>query len=138
VIFIDSNILIDVWQDDPRWAAWSLARLSRSADDGPAGVNAIVVAELSRDFASVKDLHDRFALLDILSMPMSDAVAFAAGQRFAAYRRRRQGSDPSRVLPDFFIGAHALDLGARLLTRDAAIYATYFPDLPLITPENDP
>jgi predicted nucleic acid-binding protein len=138
VIFIDSNILIDVWQDDPRWSAWSLAQLSRSADDGPAGVNAIVVSELSRDFDSVQGIHDRFALLDILSMPLSDAVAFAAGQRFAAYRRRRQGNGPSRVLPDFFIGAHALDLSARLLTRDAKIYAAYFPDLPLITPENTP
>jgi predicted nucleic acid-binding protein len=138
VIFVDSNILIDVWQDDPRWAAWSLAQLSRSADAGPAGVNAIVVAELSRDFDCVKDIHDRFARLDILSMPMSDAVAFMAGQRFAAYRRRRQGGGSPRVLPDFFIGAHALELGAQLLTRDTAIYAAYFPDLLLITPENHP
>lgn len=138
MIFIDSNILIDVWQDDPRWAAWSLMQLSRSADEGPAGVNAIIVAELSRDFDSVKDIHDRFARLDILSIPMSDTVAFAAGQRFVAYRRRRQSSDTSRVLPDFFIGAHALDLGAQLLTRDTAIYTAYFPDLTLITPETHP
>ena len=135
MIFVDGNILIDVWQDDPRWGSWSLEQLGRAADDGPAAVNAIVVAELSRDFASVAEIHDRLAKLDIQSMPIGDAAAFTAGQRFAAYRKRRQGIGSPRVLSDFFIGAHALELDARLLTRDVAIYAAYFPELTLITPE---
>ena len=44
------------------------------------------------------------------------------------------------VVPDcprrqFFIGAHAAIAGYRLLTRDAARYRTYFPTLPLISPD---
>jgi hypothetical protein len=38
------------------------------------------------------------------------------------------------VLPDFFIGAHAVVAGISLLTRDARRYRTYFPTIILITP----
>jgi predicted nucleic acid-binding protein len=37
-------------------------------------------------------------------------------------------------MPDFYIGAHALVAGMRLLTRNAVRYANYFPKLPLIAP----
>ena len=37
-------------------------------------------------------------------------------------------------LPDFFIGAHAEAEGLTHLTRDAARYRTYFPQVSLIAP----
>ncbi|WP_226993591.1 hypothetical protein [Burkholderia plantarii] len=39
------------------------------------------------------------------------------------------------VLADFFLGAHASVLGARLPTRDVRCYRTWFPKLALIAPE---
>ncbi|TIX32501.1 MAG: DNA-binding protein, partial [Mesorhizobium sp.] len=39
---------------------------------------------------------------------------------------------------DFFIGAHAVVAGHRLLTRDAARYRSYFPDLDILSPETYP
>jgi predicted nucleic acid-binding protein len=38
------------------------------------------------------------------------------------------------VLPDFFIGAHAVIADALLITRDAARYRSYFPEIMLIAP----
>jgi predicted nucleic acid-binding protein len=43
-----------------------------------------------------------------------------------------------RTPPDFFIGAHAVVAGHRLLTRDAARYRSYFPDLDIMSPETYP
>jgi predicted nucleic acid-binding protein len=37
-------------------------------------------------------------------------------------------------LPDFYIGAHAVMTGYRLLTRDVRRYRTYFPAIDIIAP----
>jgi predicted nucleic acid-binding protein len=60
-------------------------------------------------------------------------AAFLAGKCFPAYRRR--GGTKQSPLPDLFIGAHAAIAGYRLITRDARLYRTYFPRLPLIAPD---
>lgn len=39
-----------------------------------------------------------------------------------------------RLLPDFFIGAHAAVEDWPLLTRDASRFKTYFPTLEVIAP----
>ena len=60
------------------------------------------------------------------------AALFLAGKAFQTYRAR--GGTKTGVLPDFFIGAHAVVEGSALLTRDARRYRNYFPDDHAITP----
>lgn len=60
----------------------------------------------------------------------------SAGLAFGGYaqRRRAQPGDPGprRILADFLIGAHASELGARLLTFDGGVYRAAFPNLEVV------
>ena len=44
---VDSNVLIDIWTDDPQWYDWSLTRLSEAARHGPLLINDVIYAESS-------------------------------------------------------------------------------------------
>lgn len=132
MVLVDTNVLVDVLQDDPRWAEWSIAQLRAQATLQALAINPIVYAELSLSFSSAEALDDvvRTMALDLREIPRP--ALFLAGKAFALYRRR--GGSQGQVLPDFFIGAHAAVEGWRLLTRDAARYRTYFPTLDVVAP----
>ena len=65
---------------------------------------------------------------------MSRRALFMAGKAHASYRK--SGGFKLNVLPDFFIGAQAMDLEVPLLTRDTRRYRSYFPELELIAPDS--
>lgn len=129
---VDTNVLLDLVTDDPKWADWSIAQLEAASLGGPLFVNDVVYAELSVRYERIEDLE---ALLDEAGLemaPMPRAALFLAGKVFARYRQ--SGRSRTGVLPDFFIGAQAAVDRLPLLTRDGARYRTYFPTLTLITP----
>ena len=129
---IDTNVLLDLVTDDPRWAAWSIEQLEAASLRGPLLINDAVYAELSVRYARIEDL-DAFveaAGLEVAAIPR--AALFLAGKAFTRYRR--SGGTRGGVLPDVFIGAHAAVGGLPLLTRDVGRYRTYFPSLTLIAP----
>jgi len=133
MIFVDSNVLIDVAQADPVWGEWSEERFAEAFDSGEALVsNILVYAELSRSFASTAALDILLGQLQIELLNIPRDAAFAASG--AHQRYRRAGGTRAATLPHFFIAAHAHCLGARLLTRDATRVRTYFPDLSVIAP----
>ncbi len=138
MIFVDTNVILDVLQNDPAWALWSIDRLANARADGRTIINAIVIAELGRDYSHVEGLREAIRPLELTIEPIDDVAAFLAGHRFVAARRQRGDGPVKRPLPDFFIGAHAVTLGVPVLTRDTAIYHRYFPELTLITPETHP
>lgn len=135
MIFVDSNVVIDLISPDQDWFGWSRDQISVLARSSDLVVNAIVVAEIAANFPSLDELEVALAHYDIEIVPLGDMAAFDAGQAFRRYRRAHRQRDA--ILSDFLIGSHAAALGAALLTRDAAIYRAYFPDLTLITPETD-
>jgi hypothetical protein len=63
---------------------------------------------------------------------MSRPALFLAGKAFQRYRSA--GGRKTGVLPDFFIGAHAVIADALLITRDAARFRSYFPGIMLVAP----
>lgn len=136
MIFIDSNILIDVVAPEQAWRDWSLGRIEQLSGTDPLIVNQIVVAEMASGFPSLDEVLAWLADLSIEVRSLDEAAAFSGGVGFRAYRRA--GRDRTGLLSDFLIGGHAQQLGASLLTRDPRLYRRYFPDLTLITPETHP
>lgn len=129
---VDSNVLLDILTEDPRWEGWSIDALAEAAEAGPLYINPIVYAEVSIRFTTVEALEDALPTQDYRREPIPWAAAFLAGKVFLDYRRN-QGTR-STTLPDFFIGAHAAVAGLALLTRDVGRYETYFPTVSLIAP----
>jgi predicted nucleic acid-binding protein len=132
MLLVDTNVLVDVLQDDPEWADWSIGQLRAQAQVHEFAINPVIYAELSLSFSTIEALDavvQRLAL-DLQQIPM--AALFLAGKAVVQYRRR--GGAKGQVLPDFMIGAHAAVQGWALLTRDARRFRTYFPRLAVIAP----
>ncbi len=129
---VDTNVLLDVFTDDPRWADWSATALADARDGGPLLINPLIYAELSIRFSSPAALDGALDQLGIRRDPLPYEAAFPAGAAFVEYRRR--GGSRTSPLPDFYIGAHAAASGHRLLSRDAGRYSSSFPELVLIAP----
>lgn len=132
MILFDTNVLLDIATADPVWLPWSEKEFRSAAAQGPILINPIIYAELAPAFATAADL-DRWldpAMFQRLTLPY--AAGWVAARAFVKYRR--SGGARTSPLPDFYIGAHAEVEGHTLVTRDAARYRTYFPNVTLVTP----
>ena len=132
MILVDTNVLLDVLEEDPRWAAWSQERLDAAGTTDTLAINPIIYSELSMAFARIEELEAVIgdAALTVEAIPRE--ALFLAGKAFLRYRRGR--GTKSSVLPGFYIGAHAAVMQWPILTRDVSRYQTYYPTVPLITP----
>ena len=133
MIFVDTNVLVDVLEDDPKWADWSIGQMRELSKIHELAINPIIYSELSLTFARVEDLDVVLADLELKFLESPRAALFLAGKAFAKYRKR--GGVKNNVLADFFIGAHAAVAECPILTRDIQRYRGYFPSLEVIAPE---
>lgn len=134
MILVDSNILIDVATYDPIWHDWSRRQLDRSALAGDElAINDIVYAEVSVRYPSADALDEVLAAIRIGMASIPREALFLAARAFQRYRAA--GGIRTGVLPDFFVGAHALITRSALITRDPRRFRTYFPGIELIAPD---
>ncbi|URM28056.1 type II toxin-antitoxin system VapC family toxin [Pseudomonas frederiksbergensis] len=132
MILVDTNVLIDVLEDDPVWADWSIQQLRAQSQIHELAINPIIYAELSQTFSSFEALDDVVTQLGLAMQEVPRPALFLAGKAFVRYRK--VGGGKNNVLADFFIGAHAAVKKLPLLTRDAKRYRSYFPSVELIVP----
>lgn len=129
-ILVDTNVLLDVTEQDEHWADWSLEQVNRYV--GRLVVNPIIYTELCYEAGKVEDVDAVLITLGLGFDELPRQALFLASRAFKSYRQR--GGNKTSPLPDFFIGAHAATLGIPILTRDVARYRTYFPYVELICP----
>ena len=133
---VDTNVLLDVATDDPKWAGWSLQQLDAAAIRGRVLINAVVYAEFSIGYGRIEETDRVLANVGIDLIEIPRPALFLAGKVFRRYRAR--GGSRTGVLPDFFIGAHAAIAQVPLLTRDPRPYRTYFTGIALVSPDETP
>ena len=131
-VLVDSNVILDVFLNDPTWADWSESTLEEYAQDSLLYINAIVYSEISIGFERIEDLESAVAKAGFRMLEIPKEALFLAGKVYLNYKKRK--GTKGTPLPDFYIGAQATVLDLQLITRDLSRYRTYFPTLRLISP----
>jgi predicted nucleic acid-binding protein len=131
-VLVDSNIILDVFLNDVKWADWSESKLEEYGDHALLYINSIIYSEISIGFKLIEDLESAINKAGMQLLEIPKEALFLAEKAYIKYKRRE--GTKNTPLPDFFIGAQAAILNLDLLTRDVSRYQTYFPTVKLITP----
>jgi len=131
-VLVDSNIILDVFLNDPNWADWSETTLEKYSQQAVLYINSIVYSEVSISFVQIEDLEAAMAKAGFQMLEIPKEALFLAGKVYLKYKKRK--GIIRTPLPDFYIGAQAAVLHLDLMTRDISRYRTYFPNVPLISP----
>lgn len=132
-MLVDTNILIDVLNNEPRWADWSIHQLRVQSKIHVLSINPIIYFELSSAFTKIEDLDDVVQVMGLKYVQLPKPALFLAAKAFQAYRKK--GGTKHNILGDFFVGAHAAVSRMPVLTRDTQRYTTYFPSVQLVSPK---
>jgi predicted nucleic acid-binding protein len=130
---VDSMVLIDLFQQEPAWSVRAANAIDQAIQSGRLIACDIVWAEVAGRFASDRLLASAMAELGVDFDAMSEAAAATAGRLWRVFRQSG-GARRERVVPDFLVGAHALERADALLTRDRGFYRRYFKGLRIIEP----
>lgn len=131
-VLVDSNVILDLFLNDPKWADWSETTLEEYACRTTLFINSIVYSEISIGFERIEDLESAVSKAGFQILEIPKEALFLAGKVFLKYKRRK--GIKRAPLPDFYIGAQAAVLHLALITRDVSRYRSYFPTVELITP----
>ncbi|RPI79010.1 MAG: PIN domain-containing protein [Desulfobacteraceae bacterium] len=131
-VLVDSNIILDIFQDDPLWADWSETTLEKYSQQTTLYINPIIYSEVSIGFLLIEDLESAIAKAGFQMLEIPKEALFLAGKVYLKYKKKK--GIKTNPLPDFYIGAQAAVLQLELITRDVSRYRTYFPSVKLIHP----
>ena len=129
---IDTNVLLDILVPDPQYFDAAVEAIEASEERGSLVICDVVYAELCVHFASQADCDDFLTSNEIRVEALTRAAHFAASRMWRMYRA--QGGMRNRILPDFFVGAHARFQADRLITRDRGFYGGFFAGLRVVDP----
>lgn len=132
-VLVDSNVILDLFLNDPNWAEWSEATLEELSAANRLFINPMIYTELSIGFERIEELESALRPTGFILLDIPKEALFLAGKAFLKYKTRL--GNRRFPLPDFFIGAHAAVMELALLTRDARRYRSYFPTVRLISPD---
>jgi predicted nucleic acid-binding protein len=133
---VDTSVLLDVFGADPQFGERSADAMRRCLAEGALMACEVVWAETAASFDNVPAAEQALTGLRIDFSELDVSTSLAVGQAWRAYRQA--GGTRERVVADFLIGAHALARADRLLTRDRGFYRSYFTELTILDPTDEP
>ena len=131
-VLVDSNVILDIFLNDPIWADWSETILEEYILHTTLYINSIIYSEISISFELIEDLEYAITKAGFQMLEIPREALFLAGKVYLKYKRRK--GVKRTPMPDFYIGAQAAVLNLDLITRDVPRYQSYFPTIKLITP----
>ena len=132
MILVDTNVILDLVNDDPKWRQWSASQITSLVGGQELWINVMIYTELLPSYSSEERLKRFLRSSPFIRKPLPYSAGGPTARAFAEYRKK--GGVKTAPLPDFFIGAHAEAEGLTLLTRDPKRYRSYFPKVSLISP----
>jgi predicted nucleic acid-binding protein len=130
---VDTSVLLDIFQPDPRFGPPSREALRRAYAQGALVACEIVWAEIRAHFPADELFEEALSTMGIRFEPLSPATVAAAGRLWRESRKAGKVF-PVRVVADFLVGAHAQLQAEALLTRDLGFYRRHFQGLKVIDP----
>lgn len=130
ILAVDTSVLLTIFKGESSAAEW-VEMIERSSK----GTNEViacdvVVAETASLFPSAIAYQEAMDELGVEFSPLSSSTAVRAGRIFRAYRKA--GGPRKFMIPDFLIGAHALEQADALAAIDRGYLRRYFEPLKLI------
>ena len=89
-VLVDSNIILDVFTDDPNWADWSESMLEEYSNVSTLYINSIVYSEISIGFNRIEDLESAIKKAGFLMLDFPKEALFLAGKAFLKYKKKRE------------------------------------------------
>lgn len=124
-------MLIAIAKAEPAAEEWT-ALLARAREDGDLVACDVVAAEFFAVLMDRVKFERTFVGLGLDFSPTSLESAQLAGRIFRDYRR--SGGPRDHLVPDFLIGAHALQQADRIAAIDRGYLRRYFPRLEVVSP----
>ncbi len=84
-MLVDTNVLVDVLDDEPGWAQWSIAQLRAQSQIHRLVINPIIYAELSLTFSAVEALDKALETMRLLVIKIPKSALFLTGKAFPQY-----------------------------------------------------
>ena len=135
---VDTNVILNILLADPKFGPSSRDFIGALCTDSDSLIACDVVwSEASAAFNDKTAFARQMNDFGIAYSTMPDHAAIRAG---AIWRLARAASRAAKnrqrlaIVPDFLIGAHALDCADALITRDRGFMRRWFTDLKIVDP----
>ena len=87
-ILVDSNVILDVFLNDLKWADWSESKLEEYSGYTSLHINPIIYSEISIGFKLIEDLEVAILKAGFKMLEIPKEALFLAGKAYLKYKRK--------------------------------------------------